>query len=575
MNDCQKQQLLNDILKTAHSPTSGGESACLEFKMNISDSSGRQNSSITYDRVGKYLSGLSNAACYHNKEYAYLVLGIMDGTWEIKGTNFSPSNLPDKQKNFLFDLRKAFTPQIDYRICEIERDGKQLVIFSIPAANRHPTAYKNERYIRIGSSLTNLKDHPVIEEYIFQSSNDWSAEIVPEASLDDLDEQAITKARSLYAEKNPSLSEAISQWGTLEFLNRAKLTKKSQITNTAILLLGKPESASLLHQAMPEIRWILRDQTEIPRDYLILTTPFLLSVEEIYSKVRRLKYRYINPAAQTIFPEEIDAYDPYVTREALHNAIAHQNYRAQARISLIEFDDRLIFSNQGRFIPEGIQEVLSNIAPESTYRNPFLVAAMRELKMVDTIGSGIKKMFGEQKKRLFPMPHYDIDLDNSKVTVTIMGKILDLNFTRLLTQRQDLSLNEIELLNRVQFKKELSSDEMKLSSDEIKLLKKKKLIEGRGRNIYFSQSLSQDTGTEAEYTTNKGLTDDYYSDLIIRALKDHHSLSRNVINQILWNKLPDILDEKQKENKISNLLRKLRKANLIFLGESKKWMRCE
>lgn len=38
---------------------------------------------------------------------------------------------------------------------------------------------------------------------------------------------------------------------------------------------------------------------------------------------------------------------------------------------------------------------------------------------------------------------------------------------------------------------------------------------------------------------------------------------RKDINDLLWDKLPDSLSEKQKENKIHNLLTALKKSNII------------
>ena len=62
-------------------------------------------------------------------------------------------------------------------------------------------------------------------------------------------------------------------------------------------------------------------------------------------------------------------------------------------INVIEAEDRLLFTNLGSFIPDSIKSVLSTDAPEERYRNKFLVGAMVELYMVDTIGSGIKRMY--------------------------------------------------------------------------------------------------------------------------------------------------------------------------------------
>ena len=116
-----------------------------------------------------------------------------------------------------------------------------------------------------------------------------------------------------------------------------------------------------------------------------------------------------------------------------------------------------------------------NDAPEEHYRNRFLCNAMVGLKMVDTIGSGIRKMYNCQRKRLFPMPVYD--LSHERVAVTITGKIIDMNYANMLIRNKNLSLMDIELLNRVQMQRSLAKE-------EIDYLRKNKLIEGRVPNLF-------------------------------------------------------------------------------------------
>lgn len=58
---------------------------------------------------------------------------------------------------------------------------------------------------------------------------------------------------------------------------------------------------------------------------------------------------FINPEFQTLFPEEIDTYEPYVIREAINNAIAHQDYRLGGQINVVEYNEKLVFSNKGSF----------------------------------------------------------------------------------------------------------------------------------------------------------------------------------------------------------------------------------
>jgi len=53
-------------------------------------------------------------------------------------------------------------------------------------------------------------------------------------------------------------------------------------------------------------------------------------------------------------------------------------------------------------------EVIRRDAPPEIYRNRFLAEAMVNLGMIDTIGSGIKRMFQKQRDRNFPMPDYDL-----------------------------------------------------------------------------------------------------------------------------------------------------------------------
>lgn len=122
----------------------------------------------------------------------------------------------------------------------------------------------------------------------------------------------------------------------------------------------------------------------------------------------------------------MDQYDPFIIREALNNAIAHQDYEKGGKVSIVEFEDgRLCFSNQGQFIPGTVEAVIESDAPESQYRNQFLINAMVNLNMIDTIGSGIRKMFLIQKNRFFPLPEYQIDAERVQVTLALTHRASD------------------------------------------------------------------------------------------------------------------------------------------------------
>lgn len=523
------------------------EDEIVEFK--------KVENSFSDNDLGEYFSALSNEANLKHAKHAWLVFGVDNKTHHIVGSQYKPT------KAALDEMKKKIADQTTNRITfdeiyTVEKNGKRVVLFQIPPAPQGvPVAYKGHYYGRDGESLVALNLHELETIRNQRIEDDWSVQIVAQADITDLDTEAIKKARDLYQTAHPDKKDEMLEWDDATFLNKAKLTVKGKITNAAVLLLGKPESEALISPSVAQIKWILKDVNGVERDYQIFSCPFVLAVDKVYSKIRNLKYRYINPEFRTLFPEEIDTYEPYVIREAINNAIAHQDYRLGGQINVVEFDDKIVFSNKGSFIPGKIDNVLLNNAPEEHYRNRFLCNAMVGLKMVDTIGSGIRKMYNYQRSRLFPAPVYD--LSGERVEVTITGKIIDMNYASLLARNPSLSLMDIELLNRVQMKG-------MLSDEEVFYLRKKKLIEGRLPNLFVSKGVAQSTGQRIVYSKHKGLEMKACEELLINSLRDHRSLSKPEVVELLWNVLPDLLTDNQKRNKINNLLSKLRIQGKIY-----------
>ena len=99
------------------------------------------------------------------------------------------------------------------------------------------------------------------------------------------------------------------------------------------------------------------------------------------------------------------------------------------------------------------------------------------------------------------------------------------------------------------------------------------LVGGRKSSLYFAKSVARATGQRAEYTRNKGFDDNYYKDLILKALDQHGIMGRSDFNNLLLSKLPDSLTDKQKIIKVGNLLLALRKSGEIEVGDKKQWRR--
>ena len=427
---------MTDLKKLLDSDT---ETEVLEFK--------EAKSNYDTDKLGRYFSALSNEANLAGKDRAFLLMGVNNDK-AIVGTNISDSQI----NGFKHEIANHTSPTINFIDVErFELRGKTVLCFVIPAAPQGmPIAWKNHYYGREGESLGGL-DIGEIERIRNQTVfRDWSVKIVEDASIDDLSPKAIDVARKQYAEKNRRLKKDIQGWSDKVFLNRARLTINGKITNAAILLLGKPESEHYISPAQAKITWILKDRDGIEKDYEHFSCPLLISAQQVFKKIRNITYRYLQEGS--LFPEEVLQYDPYSIREALNNCIAHQDYTMGGKIIVVESEDGfLTFKNSGDFIPGSIENVIKSDAPESVYRNPFLVSAMVNLNMIDSVGSGIRRLFNIQRERYFPLP--DFDLTGHSVTLKILGKILDMNYARKLASDKDISLDDVIQLDRSQKKK--------------------------------------------------------------------------------------------------------------------------
>ena len=528
------------------------ENEILEFK--------EAKKNFDFNKIGKYFSALANEANLSNRDEAWLIFGIEDKEKRLTGTSFR-DNLQNLH-NLKREISEKTTSGITFKeIYEVEKEGKRVVLFQIPSAPKGlPIAWNGHYYGRNGESLSPLNLEEIERMRKVSVEEDWSIGICDGATIDDLSKEAIFKARELYAQKNPHLKEDIPKWNDEKFLNKAKIIVNGKITRTAILLLGKSESEYYITPAVAQISWILKDRDNIAKDYEHFFCPFLLSADALYNKIRNLKYRYLMEG--TLFPEEVDSYDPYIIREALNNSIAHQDYTLGGKINVVENEEsKLIFLNSGSFIPKTVENVLNSDAPPEKYRNKFLAQAMVNLKMIDTIGSGISKMFHIQKEKFFPLPEYSFD--NESVKVTIEGKILDIEYARKLALMPELSLTEIMLLDKVQKGKELTAQ-------EAKLLKSKKLVEGKRPNLYISSRVAKHTNQEEDYIKLRGIDDDYAKKIMIDYLNEFGKAKRSDFLSLLIDKLPAVLSDSKKENRIKNYLQELR-INQIIEIEGKYW----
>jgi ATP-dependent DNA helicase RecG len=520
------------------------ENEVVEFK--------QANNDFDTDKIGEYFSALSNEANLRGFERAWLVFGVNNKTRSVVGSDYRME--PERLHSLKNQIAQTTEPSITLReIHVLNHPRGRVVLFEIPPAPRGiPIAWKGHYFARAGESRTSLGLDKLDEIRQQTLQSDWTAQVVPEATLADLDEAASAKARESFARKYANRFDVVEvlNWPLSTFLDRARITQQGRVTRAALLLLGRAEAVWHLSPHPVQMTWKL-DGPE--RAYEHFAPPFLLTTTQLYQRIRNIQLRLL--PEDELLPVEVSKYDQKIVLEALHNCIAHQDYTHNGRVVVTEKPDRLIFENEGSFFEGQPDDYLEGNKIPRRYRNPFLAQAMAELNMIDTMGYGIHDMHARQARRYFPMPDYDLS-DAGAVKLTIYGGVVDPAYSRLLIQKTDLALADVLALDRIQKK-------LPIPNKAVAQLKRLKLIEGRKPNYHVSATVAEATASKADYIRTWPQDDTFYAKLLTDYLEKFGQASRPEIGKLLTDKLSDALDDKQKYNKISSLLTKLRRAGVI------------
>lgn len=514
------------------------------------------------DKIGRYFSAMANEANLRDADAGWLVFGVSNKTRAVVGTYYRPER--ERLDGLKQQISQGADPSTTFRqIHEVEVDGKRVVMLEIPPAPRGiPIAWQGHFYARSGESLSPLGLAKQDEIRVQTLAGDWSAQLVEGATLDDLDPAAVERARSAFALKHQNRipPDEVRGWSVATLLDRAKVTQRGLVTRTALLLLGRADRAYLLSPHPAQMTWKLVGQETA---YEHFGPPFLLETSQLYQRIRNIQLRLLPD--DELLPYEVSKYDQKVVLEALHNCIAHQDYRQNQRIIVTERPDRLVFENAGRFYEGAPEDYVRGDKTPRGYRNPYLVQAMVELNMIDQMGYGIQRMYETQRKRYLPMPDYEVAGD--AVVMTIYGGVVDPAYTRVLMENGGLQLTDVLALDRVQ-------KGMEVPDAAIQALRRKGLVEGRKPQFRVSAAVAAASFKKAEYIKMRAFDDQHYADLVVQFLRKFGSASRKEIDDLLWDKLSDALDDVQRRHKIGNLLSSLRRREVIFNAGSRavpKW----
>lgn len=547
---------LEDIQTQLTTLLSAWEHECVEFK--------EANDNFSTADIGKYFSALANEANLGERPSAWLVFGVNNKTRVVIGTDYRRNH--SRLHSLKHQIAQDTDPATSFReIHELDTPQGRVVLFEIPAAPRGmPIAWKGHYYARDGESLTALSIAKQDAIRAQSLHDDWSALVVPAATLADLDPAAVAKAREVFLARYRARipEDTVLSWDEATFLEQAKLTVHGGITRACLLLLGRDTATTLLNPFVAELSWKL-DGPE--RGYEHFHPPFLLTTSQLFQRIRPLRLSFLPPGQ--LIPFEVSKYDQRIVLEALHNCIAHQDYTCGERVLVIERVGELEFQNAGDFFDGAPDDYVRGNRSPRRYRNRLLAEGMMRLGMIDTMGFGIREiMWKGQASRYLPLPDFDLT-EPGHVKLRLQGRFLDENYSRTLLTHADLPWSDVLALDTIQ--KGGSPDDA-----QVKDLRHRGLIEGRKPKLHVAADIAAATETEVEYLHHRAFDDAYYCDLVVNYLRKFGSAKRPKFNRLLEDKLSDLLSPQQRQKKIDNLLQRLRregKVNVNGYGKAGVW----
>lgn len=371
------------------------ESEWVEFKVN----------KAIPQNVGEYISGLSNAACLEGKEHAYLVFGIENEKHEVVGTKFNPKNEKINNQELENWLATQLEPRIDFKIYELTYKEHFLIVFQIDATLNTPVKFRGEAFIRVGSYLKKLKDHPEKERKIWQKVKNIVFE--KEYAKRNSDEDTILKILdypSVFKLLNMPLPDNKS--GILEKLLEEKLIEKRlnkyHITNLGAVLfahdLHKFEGLSrkaprvIIYKGKDKLNTIKEQSGQ--KGYAI---GFAGMIDYINDKLPS------NEEIGRVFRTEVKVFPELAIRELVANAIIHQDFTITGTSPMIEiFKNRIEITNPGK--PLISTQRFIDHSPES--RNEKMAGLMRRMGFCEERGSGIDKAIAQIELFQLPAPEF-------------------------------------------------------------------------------------------------------------------------------------------------------------------------
>ncbi|MHB8279732.1 MAG: RNA-binding domain-containing protein [Candidatus Humimicrobiaceae bacterium] len=536
------EKKLLDLLKIS------SENENLEFK------EAKDHFSILGDggRQRKSLLGYVVAIC--NEGGGNLILGIKN---EINPKTGSRDIVGSRALENIEDIKSQIFRKINLRIQikEFLMDGGRVVVITIP---NHPIGqplkFHGQYLMRVGDELQDM-DPNTLKNILNEQLEDFSKEFCDDATLNDLDGEAIDNLRKKWAEKTKN--DSYLNFSNKIILEKLLLLQHKAITNAAILLLGSEEAVS---KYIPNSEYILEwrsDTNKIEFDFRkAWRAAFLNIYNGIWDAVNSRNTRV--PFRQGFFEKDIWSFGEYSIREAVLNAFAHREYRNRTEPVFLKLSpERFSIKSPGGFLPGVTPENILFV--EGKWRNRFLMETLERIGLVERAGVGLDRIFKNNIMDGKGIPDFN-ESEPDYVVLNIPSKVQDINFVEYLqkiSSEKQITLDEIgDIIFMENIRAEGKSNNKEKISKFIKLNLIEKVGLGRGVRYILSKEYYGFINKKEEYTRRKWIDKNIQKELLLQYFKDH---KKGKISDFM-----KLFDNKLNRLQIQKLLSELRSSGLVF-----------
>lgn len=522
----------------------GKENEHLEFK--------EARSGYDTDKTTQYCCALANEGGGH------MILGVTDKTpRQIVGSNAFMN---------LEEIKSKLIQRLQIRIdvdALLTARGRVLVFTVPPRPIGVPIQYNGVYWMRRGEELVPMT--PDLLKRIFNEGiPDFSAQICPHATLNDLNVDAISQFRDLWIRKSGNGN--IKNMSDEKILSAIEVISDKGVTYAGLILFGTSQSlGKYLAQAEVIFEYRSSNITGPAQQRIEYRDGFFSFYNNLWETINLRND--IQHFQDGLFIWDIPTFNERAIREAILNAISHRDYRMAGSIWVKQFPRILTIDSPGGF-PLGITP--ENMLWKQQPRNRRLAEVFAKCGLVERAGQGADRIFEESIKQGKPLPNF-AHTDEHEVVITLDGQVQDENFLRFLEKigqerLTTFSTEDFLVLDLVHKERPIPSTFPELKS-RLKHLVDLGIIErvgnGRGSKYILCRQYYKLSGQSGVYTRRRGLDKETNKELLLRHIKE---------NAKTGSKLSDLCQvlPSQSKDQVQRLVKELKADGLIeFKGKTK------